>query len=62
MDYLTNRERGTAGGFSSPSVTLLCLDKVERRQEVECSSQSREVQGTQRASHEDYPPLYSHTH
>lgn len=34
MAYLTNREQGTAGGFSSPSVTLFCLDEVERRQEV----------------------------
>lgn len=29
MDDLTDREQGTAGGFSSPSVTLLYLDKLE---------------------------------
>lgn len=34
MDYLAGRERGTAGGFSSLSVTLFCLDKMERWQEV----------------------------
>lgn len=31
MDYLTDREHGAVGGFSSPSVTLFCFDKVERR-------------------------------
>lgn len=31
MDCLTDREQGTAGGFSSPSVTLFCLDKGDRK-------------------------------
>lgn len=55
MDYLTDREQGTAGGFSSPSATLFCLDEAERRQEVACSllrsKQSSVVQGTQQAGH-----------
>lgn len=32
MDYLTSREQGTAGG--SPSATLLCLEKGQRRWDV----------------------------
>lgn len=44
MAYLTNREQGAAGGFSSPSGTLFCLDKVGRTQEVEHSERSWVVQ------------------